>query len=78
MSGKQRVLCLFQYFQNDLYYQQKDPEADAALMIPQVRIIKRGYTSSSSDRRRRPSSDFTEISEYEVPLDTKWEFPRER
>ncbi|BFZ02190.1 hypothetical protein BsWGS_05230 [Bradybaena similaris] len=63
---------------NDLYYQHKDPEADAALMIPQVRIIKRGYTSSGSDRRRRPSSDFTEISEYEVPLDTKWEFPRER
>ncbi|CAG5124057.1 unnamed protein product, partial [Candidula unifasciata] len=63
---------------NDLYYQQKDPEADASLMIPQIRIIKGGYTSSDSGRRRRPSSDFTEISEYEVPLDTKWEFPRER
>ncbi|CAG5121232.1 unnamed protein product, partial [Candidula unifasciata] len=63
---------------NDLYYHNKDPDAVSPLMIPQVRIVDGQYTSSASDRRRRLSSDFTEISEYDLPLDSKWEFPRER
>ena len=42
------------------------------LVIPQVRI---DYTTTG---RRRLSSEFTEVSEYDLPLDSKWEFPRER
>ncbi|KAH9520397.1 Fibroblast growth factor receptor 1 [Bulinus truncatus] len=60
---------------NDLYCDSKDPDAVAPLMVPQVHIVD-GYTSSS--RRRRLSSDFTEVSEYHIPYDSKWEFPRER
>lgn len=56
---------------NDLYYTNKDPDAMQPLVIPQVRI---DYTTG----RRRLSSEFTEVSEYDLPLDTKWEFPRER
>lgn len=56
---------------NDLYYTNKDPDAIQPLVIPQVRI---DYTPG----RRRLSSEFTEVSEYDLPLDTKWEFPRER
>lgn len=64
--------------ENHLYYPTKDPDAVAPLVIPQV-IIQDGYTSGSGgNRRRRLSSDFTEVSEYELPLDPKWEFPRER
>uniref|UniRef100_A0A2C9JXG7 Fibroblast growth factor receptor n=1 Tax=Biomphalaria glabrata TaxID=6526 RepID=A0A2C9JXG7_BIOGL len=59
---------------NDLYCDNKDPDAIAPLMVPQVRIVD-GYTSG---RRRRLSSDFTEVSEYHIPYDSKWEFPRER
>ncbi|KAK7110834.1 fibroblast growth factor receptor 4-like isoform X2 [Littorina saxatilis] len=57
---------------NDLYYSNKDPDAIQPLVIPQVRI---DYTTQG---RRRLSSEFTEVSEYDLPLDTKWEFPRER
>lgn len=57
---------------NDLYYPNKDPDAVAPLMIPEVRIVE------SNSRRQRLSSDFTDISEYDLPLDPKWEFPRER
>ncbi|XP_076469664.1 fibroblast growth factor receptor 2-like isoform X2 [Babylonia areolata] len=56
---------------NDLYYSNKDPDANQPLVIPEVRI---DYTT----RRRRLSSELTEVSEYDLPLDTKWEFPRER
>ncbi|RUS70843.1 hypothetical protein EGW08_021396 [Elysia chlorotica] len=64
--------------ENHLYYPTKDPDAVAPLVIPQV-IIQDGYTSGAGgNRRHRLSSDFTEVSEYELPLDTKWEFPRER
>nr|KAG5686117.1 hypothetical protein BaRGS_001182 [Batillaria attramentaria] len=56
---------------NDLYYHNKDPDAMQPLVIPQVRI---DYTTG----RRRLSSELTEVSEYDLPLDTKWEFPRER
>lgn len=55
---------------NDLYYPSYD-QATQPLMIPQVRIENTG-------RRRRLSSDFTTASEYELPLDSKWEFPRDR
>lgn len=55
---------------NDLYYPSYD-QATQPLVIPQVRIENTG-------RRRRLSSDFTTASEYELPLDSKWEFPRER
>ncbi|XP_059177562.1 fibroblast growth factor receptor 4-like [Physella acuta] len=61
---------------NDLYCDSKDPDAIAPLMVPQIRIVE-GYTSSNS-RRKRLSSDFTEVSEYHLPYDSKWEFPRER
>ena len=57
--------------QNDLYYSNKDPDAIQPLVIPQVRI---DYAAG----RRRLSSEFTEVSEYDLPLDSKWEFPRER
>jgi hypothetical protein len=57
--------------QNDLYYSNKDPDAIQPLVIPEVRI---DYMPG----RRRLSSEFTEVSEYDLPLDTKWEFPRER
>ncbi|KAK3764988.1 hypothetical protein RRG08_011075 [Elysia crispata] len=64
--------------ENHLYYPTKDPDAVAPLVIPQV-IIQDGYTSGGAgNRRHRLSSDFTEVSEYELPLDAKWEFPRER
>ncbi|GFS05721.1 fibroblast growth factor receptor [Elysia marginata] len=64
--------------ENHLYYPTKDPDAVAPLVIPQV-IIQDGYTSGAAgNRRHRLSSDFTEVSEYELPLDAKWEFPRER
>ncbi|PVD30268.1 hypothetical protein C0Q70_09531 [Pomacea canaliculata] len=56
---------------NDLYYPKKDPDAIQPLVVPQVRIdYKPG--------RHRLSSEFTDVSEYDLPLDTKWEFPRER
>ena len=56
--------------QNDLYYPSYD-QATQPLVIPQVRIENTG-------RRRRLSSDLTMASEYELPLDSKWEFPRDR
>lgn len=62
---------MFVCLQNDLYYSNKDPDAIQPLVIPQVRI---DYTTG----RRRLSSEFTEVSEYDLPLDSKWEFPRER
>ncbi|CAL1527375.1 unnamed protein product [Lymnaea stagnalis] len=62
---------------NDLYCNSKDPDAVAPLMVPQVQIVG-GYSSSAGSRRRRLSSDFTEVSEYQIPYDSKWEFPRER
>ncbi|XP_041369087.1 fibroblast growth factor receptor 4-like isoform X2 [Gigantopelta aegis] len=69
---KKRVIIMRQ---NDLYYpNNKDPDAIAPgmpLIIPQVRI--EGYST-----RRRLSSDVTEVSEYDIPLDKQWEFPRER
>lgn len=55
---------------NDLYYPSYD-QGTQPLVIPQVRIENTG-------RRRRLSSDFTTASEYELPLDSKWEFPRDR
>ena len=63
-------------FQNDLYYaNSKDPYASASapLMVPTVRI-----EASNNFSRRRLSSEFTEVSEYDIPLDKNWEFPRER
>ncbi|KAL8607082.1 hypothetical protein ACOMHN_008668 [Nucella lapillus] len=57
---------------NDLYYSNKDPDAIQPLVVPQIRI---DYNATG---RRRVSSEFTEISEYDLPLDPKWEFPRER
>ncbi|KAK7482019.1 hypothetical protein BaRGS_00026711 [Batillaria attramentaria] len=56
---------------NDLYYHTKTRMPMQPLVIPQVRI---DYTTG----RRRLSSELTEVSEYDLPLDTKWEFPRER
>lgn len=56
-------------FQNDLYY--PDHPSTDPLVLPEVRIEGTG-------RRRRFSSDLTTASEYELPLDSKWEFPRER
>ncbi|GFO30608.1 fibroblast growth factor receptor [Plakobranchus ocellatus] len=71
--------CIIIMQQNPHYYPTtKDPDAVVPLMIPQV-IIKDGYTSGgAANGRHRLSSDFTEVSEYELPLDSKWEFPRER
>ena len=43
-------------------------------MVPTVKIEEEPY----SGRRRRLSSDTTELSEYSLPLDEKWEFPRDR
>ncbi|XP_012942529.1 fibroblast growth factor receptor 4 [Aplysia californica] len=64
---------------NDLYYHSKDPDAIAPLMVPHVRMVEEPYSSGSrGGRRRRLSSDTTELSEYNMPLDAKWEFPRER
>lgn len=57
-------------FQNDLYYSSCD-QAAQPLVIPQVRIENTG-------RRRRLSSDLTTASKYELPRDSKWEFPRNR
>ncbi|KAL4232110.1 Fibroblast growth factor receptor 4 [Mactra antiquata] len=54
---------------NDLYY--PDHPSTEPLVLPEVRIEGTG-------RRRRFSSDLTTASEYELPLDSKWEFPRER
>ncbi|ESO93155.1 hypothetical protein LOTGIDRAFT_91761, partial [Lottia gigantea] len=51
---------------NDLYY----TKGDQSVIQPLVRIEKQG--------RQRLSSDVTEVSEYEIPLDADWEFPRER
>ena len=61
--------------QNDMYYPSsgKDPDAVQPLMVPHVRMVDEPYCG-----RRRLSSDTTELSEYNMPLDTKWEFPRER
>ncbi|XP_025092562.1 fibroblast growth factor receptor 2-like isoform X2 [Pomacea canaliculata] len=56
---------------NDQYCPQNDPDAIQPMVVPQVRI---DYTPG----RHRLSSEFTDVSEYELPLDTKWEFPRER
>lgn len=66
---------MWQYFghfgslQNDLYYPDQ-PNAER-IGFPEVRIEGTG-------RRRRFSSDLTTASEYELPLDSKWEFPRDR
>ncbi|XP_060573437.1 fibroblast growth factor receptor 2-like isoform X2 [Ruditapes philippinarum] len=54
---------------NDLYYPDH-PNAEP-IGFPEVRIEGTG-------RRRRFSSDLTTASEYELPLDSKWEFPRDR
>lgn len=54
---------------NDLYY--PDHAGTEPIRLPEVRI-------ESTGRRRRYSSDLTTASEYELPLDSKWEFPRER
>ncbi|XP_076461988.1 fibroblast growth factor receptor 2-like [Babylonia areolata] len=59
---------------NDLYYSNKDPDAAQPLVVPQIRI---DYTTNGGGRRR-VSSEITEVSEYDLPLDAKWEFPRER
>ncbi|XP_046362348.1 fibroblast growth factor receptor 2-like isoform X2 [Haliotis rufescens] len=70
MPYKKRVIIMRQ---NDLYYpNSKDPYATVPLMVPQVRI------ENSNFMRRRLSSEFTEVSEYDIPLDKTWEFPRER
>jgi len=60
---------------NDIYYSSKDPDAIQPLMVPHIRMVEEPYIGS---RRRRLSSDTTELSEYNMPMDTKWEFPRER
>ncbi|XP_045188886.1 fibroblast growth factor receptor 2-like isoform X2 [Mercenaria mercenaria] len=54
---------------NDLYY--PDHPTAEPIGFPEVRIEGTG-------RRRRFSSDLTTASEYELPLDSKWEFPRDR
>lgn len=59
------------YFQNDLYYPDQGPINTQSFRFPEVRIEGTG-------RRRRCSSDMTMASEYELPLDSKWEFPRDR
>lgn len=55
--------------QNDWYY--SDHPGTEPIRLPEVRIEGTG-------RRRRFSSDLTTASEYELPLDSKWEFPRDR
>ena len=57
------------HLQNDLYYPDH-PNAEP-IGFPEVRIEGTG-------RQRRFSSDLTTASEYELPLDSKWEFPRDR
>lgn len=58
-------------FQNDLYYGDNAMPNAQPIRFPQVRIECTG-------RRRRCSSDMTTICEYELPVDSKWEFPRDR
>ncbi|XP_025114135.1 fibroblast growth factor receptor 2-like [Pomacea canaliculata] len=48
-----------------------DPHAIQPLVVPQERIDYR-------PGGHRLSSKFTDVSKYQLPLDTKWEFPRER
>ena len=47
----------------------KDMQASFTPLIPRVRI---------EGGRGRLSSDLTTMSEYEIPLDEDWEFPRDR
>ncbi|PVD22600.1 hypothetical protein C0Q70_18418 [Pomacea canaliculata] len=54
-----------------MYYSKKDPHAIQPLVVPQERIDYR-------PGGHRLSSKFTDVSKYQLPLDTKWEFPRER
>ncbi|XP_052770650.1 fibroblast growth factor receptor 4-like [Mya arenaria] len=56
---------------NDLYYPDEGIPGAEPIQFPEVRIEGTG-------RRRRFSSDLTMASEYELPLDSKWEFPRDR
>ncbi|XP_033757557.1 fibroblast growth factor receptor 4-like isoform X2 [Pecten maximus] len=56
---------------NEIYYPDKASLEGQPLVIPQVRI-------ENSSRRRRLSSDLTCMFEYDLPLDSKWEFNREK
>ncbi|KAH3786281.1 hypothetical protein DPMN_164387, partial [Dreissena polymorpha] len=56
---------------NDLYYPDQPGMSVEPIQFPEIRIEGTG-------RRRRFSSAMTMASEYELPLDSKWEFPRDR
>ena len=60
----------FLIFQNEIYYPDKSYDGHQPLVIPTVRIEPRS--------RRRLSSDLTMMSEYDLPLDKQWEFPRDK
>lgn len=54
---------------------------DAPVCAPVIRIEKQKSAANLAACRSRLGSDnttFTTISEYEIPLDTAWEFPREQ
>lgn len=55
---------------NEIYYPDKSYDGHQPLVIPTVRIEPRS--------RRRLSSDLTMMSEYDLPLDKQWEFPRDK
>lgn len=57
-------------FQNEIYYPDKSYDSNQPLVVPTVRI--------EPGPRRRLSSDLTMMSEYDLPLDKHWEFPRDR
>nr|XP_022288762.1 fibroblast growth factor receptor 2-like isoform X2 [Crassostrea virginica] len=56
---------------NEIYYPNKIGQEGQALIVPQVRI-------EQTNQRRRLSSDFTVMSEYDLPLDKTWEISREK
>ncbi|WAR22012.1 FGFR3-like protein [Mya arenaria] len=70
-AGALLMLIVVITVMNDLYYPDEGIPGAEPIQFPEVRIEGTG-------RRRRFSSDLTMASEYELPLDSKWEFPRDR
>lgn len=76
---KKRVVLMH----NNMLYEKADNAGNESLaerpssvpllaMVPQVRI------ESCFPRQQRLSSELASVSEYEIPLDKKWEIPRDR
>lgn len=75
-----RAQALSQWTKKIIIERQESSNSDSPFSAPVVRIEKMRKTISlSSSRYKMASHDtMTTITEYELPLDIDWEFPREQ